>query len=117
WRYCQGKVARIGLTGRAGKEKGLKYKVGKFPFSASGKALAVGESEGFVKLILGEPHGEILDAHIIGNEATEMIVEMGLAMTLEATRDEIEATIHAHPTLSEAIHEAAGAACALPIHI
>ena len=85
--------------------------------SASGKALAVGDSEGFVKLILGEPHGEILGAHIIGNEATEMIAEMGLAMNLEATHEEIEATIHAHPTLSEAIHEAVGAAYGLAIHI
>ena len=115
--YCQPQVASIGLTERAAKEKGLKYKIGKFPFSASGKALAVGESEGFVKLILGEPHGEILGAHIIGNEATELIAEMGLAMNLEATRDEIEATIHAHPTLSEAVHEATGAAYGLAIHI
>ncbi len=115
--YCQPQVASIGLTERAAKEKGLKYKVGKFPFSASGKALAVGDSEGFVKLIFREPHGEILGAHIIGNEATELIAEMGLAITLEATHEEIEATIHAHPTLSEAIHEANGAAYGLAIHI
>jgi dihydrolipoamide dehydrogenase len=115
--YCQPQVASIGLTERAAKEKGLKYKIGKFPFSASGKALAVGDSEGFVKLILGEPHGEILGAHIIGNEATELIAEMGLAMKLEATHEDIEATIHAHPTLSEAIHEATGAAYGLAIHI
>ncbi len=70
-----------------------------------------------MKLILGEPHGEILGAHIIGTEATELIAEMGLAMNLEATHEEIEATIHAHPTLSEAIHEATGAAYGLAIHI
>ncbi len=115
--YCQPQVASVGLTERAAKEKGMKFKVGKFPFMASGKALAVGESEGFVKIIVGEPHGEILGAHIIGNEATELIAELGLAITLEATQDEIEATIHAHPTLSEAVHEAIGVAGGHAIHI
>ena len=115
--YCQPQVASVGLTERAAKEQGLKYKVGKFPFQANGKALAVGESDGFVKLILGEPHGEILGAHLIGAEATELIAELGLAINLEATHDEIEATIHAHPTLSEAIHEANGAAYGLAVHI
>lgn len=115
--YCQPQVASIGLTERAAKEKGLKFKIGKFPFIASGKALAVGESEGFVKLIIGEKHGEILGAHIIGADATEMIAELGLAMTLEATYDELIATIHAHPTLSEAVHEAAHASQGHAIHI
>jgi dihydrolipoamide dehydrogenase len=115
--YCQPQVASVGLTERAAKEKGLKYKVGKFPYMASGKARAIGEIEGFVKLILGEPHGEILGAHIIGSEATELIAELGLAITLEATYEEIEATIHAHPTLSEMIHEAAGEAHKKAIHI
>ncbi|MBV9488451.1 MAG: FAD-dependent oxidoreductase, partial [Verrucomicrobia bacterium] len=115
--YCQPQVASVGMTEQAAREKGLKYKVGKFPFSASGKALAVGESEGFVKLIIGEPHGEILGAHIIGPEATELIAELTLGMTLETTYEEIEATIHAHPTLSEAVHEATGAAFNLAIHI
>ncbi len=115
--YCQPQVASVGLTERAAKEKGLKYKVGKFPYMASGKARAIGESEGFVKLILGEPHGEIIGAHIIGAEATELIAELGLAITLEATSEEIEATIHAHPTLSEMIHEAAGQAHGLAIHL
>jgi dihydrolipoamide dehydrogenase len=115
--YCQPQVASVGLTERAAKEKGLKYKVGKFPYMASGKARAIGEIEGFVKLILGEPHGEILGAHIIGSEATELIAELGLAITLEATYEEIEATIHPHPTLSEMIHEAAGEAHKKAIHI
>ena len=84
---------------------------------ASGKARAIGEIDGFVKLIYGEPHGELLGAHIVGPEATEMIAEMGLAITAEVTKDEIEATIHAHPTLSEAIHEATGVAYGHPIHI
>jgi dihydrolipoamide dehydrogenase len=114
--YCQPQVASVGLTERAAKEKGLKYKVGKFPFMASGKALAVGEPEGFVKLLVGEPHGEILGAHIIGADATEMIAELGLAITLEATYDELIATIHAHPTLSEAVHEAAHASHGQAIH-
>ena len=115
--YCQPQVASIGLTERAAKKSGKKFRIGKFPFSASGKARAIGETDGFVKLIIGEPHGEILGAHIIGPEATEMIAELGLAMTLEATYEEIEATIHAHPTLSESVHEAAGQAFGHAIHI
>jgi len=115
--YCQPQVASVGLTERAAKERGLRFKVGKFPFSASGKARAVGETDGFVKLIFGEPYGELLGAHIVGAEATELIAEMGLAITLEATHEEIEATIHAHPTLSEAVHEATGQAFGTAIHI
>jgi len=115
--YCHPQVASVGLTERAAKEKKLKYKVGKFPFLASGKALAVGESEGFVKLLYGEPHGELIGAHIIGADATEMIAELGLALTLEATHEEIAATIHAHPTLSEAVFEATHAAEGNAIHI
>lgn len=115
--YCQPQVASVGLTERAVKEKGLTYKVGKFPFQASGKALSVGEPEGFVKLIFGEENGELLGAHIIGSEATEMIAELGLAITLEATFEELEATIHAHPTLSEVVHEASSNAFGHAIHI
>ncbi len=115
--YCHPQVASVGLTERAAKEKGLKFKVGKFPFMASGKARAIGEIEGFVKILYGDPHGEVLGAHIIGPEATEMIAEMGLAITGELTKDEIEATIHAHPTLSEAVHEATGVAYGHAIHI
>ena len=115
--YCQPQVASVGLSERAAKEKGLQFKVGKFPFMASGKALAVGESEGFVKLLIGEKYGEILGAHIIGADATEMIAELGLAITTEATIDDVLATIHAHPTLSEAVHEAAHASQGHAIHI
>jgi len=115
--YCHPQVGSVGLTERAAKEKGLKFKVGKFPFMASGKARAIGDADGFVKLIIGEPNGEILGAHIVGPEATEMIAELGLAITMEATYEEIEATIHAHPTLSEAVHEATGAAFGHAIHI
>lgn len=110
-------MASVGLSERDAREKGLQFKVGKFPFSASGKARALGEVEGFVKLIFGEPHGELLGAHIIGPEAKEMIAELGLALTLEATYEEIEATIHAHPTLSEAVPEATGQAFGEAIHL
>jgi len=115
--YCQPQVASVGLTERAAKENGIKFKVGKFPFLANGKALAAGEPEGFVKLLVGEPYGEIIGAHIIGAEATELIAELGLAINLEATHDDLEATIHAHPTLSEAVHEAVSNAFGLAIHI
>ncbi|HEY8899300.1 MAG TPA: dihydrolipoyl dehydrogenase [Chthoniobacterales bacterium] len=114
--YCHPQVASMGLTERAAKEKGLKYKVGKFAFMASGKARAIGETDGFVKLITGEKHGEILGAHLIGADATEMLAELGLAMNSELTLDEIHATIHAHPTLSESVHEAALAAEGHAIH-
>ena len=115
--YCQPQVASVGLTERAAKEKGLKFKVGKFPFMASGKARAIGEIDGFVKVLIGNEFGEILGAHIVGPEATEMIAELGLAINMEATYEEIEATIHAHPTLSEAVHEAVGNAFGHAIHI
>jgi dihydrolipoamide dehydrogenase len=115
--YCQPQVASVGLTERAAKEKGLKYKIGKFPFQVSGKAQAVGHTEGFVKLIVGEPYGEILGAHIIGHEATEMIAEYGLARELEADAESIVKTIHAHPTLSEAMMEAAAVAEGECIHL
>jgi len=115
--YCQPQVASTGLTEKAAKEKGLSYKVGKFPFTASGKAVAAAESEGFVKVIADAKTGEIYGAHIIGAEATELIAEYGLAMDLEASVDEIHHTIHAHPTLSEANMEAAAAVTGEAIHI
>ncbi len=104
--YCYPEVASVGKTERALKEEGVAYKVGKFPYQALGKAQASGETEGFVKLLFGKEHGEVLGAHIIGENATDLISEMGLALSLEATIDDIHATIHAHPTLAEAIHEA-----------
>ena len=105
--YCNPQVASIGLTEEACKERGLEYTVGKFPFSASGKAQALGQTQGFTKIITSKQHGEILGAHMIGENVTELIAEMGLARRLEATSAEITATIHAHPTLSEAVMEAA----------
>ncbi|MBP6507577.1 MAG: dihydrolipoyl dehydrogenase [Opitutaceae bacterium] len=115
--YCQPQIASTGLTEKAAKEKGLVYKVGKFPFTASGKAVASAESEGFVKVISDAKTGEIYGAHIIGSEATELIAEYGLAMELEATVEEVHQTIHAHPTLSEANMEASAAALGEAIHI
>jgi dihydrolipoamide dehydrogenase len=104
--YCHPEVASVGLTEAQCKEKGLKYKVGKFPFSANGRARTSGETEGFVKIIREEKHGEILGAHIIGAHATEMIHELGLARENEYTVEEIDLFVHAHPTLSEGIAEA-----------
>ena len=115
--YCQPQVASIGMTEQKAKEDGIAYRVGKFPFAASGKAVASNHSEGFVKLLVGEKYGEILGAHIIGSDATELIAEYGLGMKLEATVEEIHETIHAHPTLSEALAEAAAATHGIAIHI
>lgn len=105
--YCNPQVGSIGLTEQACKEQGIEINVGKFPFAASGKAQALGETDGFVKLITGKKHGEILGAHMIGEGVTELVAEMGLAIRLEATAEELINTIHAHPTMSEAVHEAA----------
>jgi len=114
--YCHPQVASIGLTEEACKEKGLDYSVGKFPFAASGKAQALGQTQGFTKIITDKKHGEILGAHMIGENVTELIAEMGLARRLEATGTEITATMHAHPTLSEAVMEAALGAEGRMIH-
>ena len=104
--YCHPEVASVGLTEQQCKDKKLDYKVGKFPFSANGRARTAGESEGFVKIIRGAKYGEILGAHIVGAHATEMIHELVLARTNEYTVEEVDLAIHAHPTLSEAIAEA-----------
>ena len=105
--YCQPQVASVGMTEKAARAAGYELKIGKFPFKASGKARAIGETDGFVKLVIDAKYGEILGAHIVGSEATEMIAELGLARSLEATGESVFRTIHAHPTLSEAVMEAA----------
>ncbi len=105
--YCNPQIASIGMTERAVKEQGIDYVVGKYQLKPHGKAVAVGANEGLVKIITSKPYGEILGAHIIGEDASELIAEMGLAKRLEATAEDIISTIHAHPTMSEAIHEAA----------
>lgn len=115
--YCQPQVASVGLTEAKAKELGYELKIGKFPFMASGKAFAVGEREGFVKLIFDAKYGELLGGHIIGSEATELIAEVALARTMEATAHSIVKTVHAHPTLSESVMEAAAHAYGEAIHI
>jgi dihydrolipoamide dehydrogenase len=115
--YCQPQVASIGMTEEKAKEAGYELKIGRFPYSASGKARAIGAREGLVKLIFDKKYGELLGAHIIGSEATELIAELGIAKSLEATPVELRRTMHAHPTLSEMIMEAAGDADGQAIHI
>ena len=104
--YCQPQVAAVGLTERQAREKGFDIKVGKYPFTACGKARAIGETQGFVKVIFDSQYRELLGAHIIGPQATELIAEFGLAKSLECNDEEITHAIHAHPTLSEAVMEA-----------
>jgi dihydrolipoamide dehydrogenase len=115
--YCQPQIASTGLTEKQAKEKKLDYKVGKFPFTASGKAVAAGDSEGFVKVISDAKTGEVYGVHILGNEAPELIAEYVLAMNTELSIDEVHRSIHAHPTLSEALMEAAAATMGEAIHI
>ncbi len=116
--YCQPQVASIGLTEPAARQKfGEGVQVGRFPFQALGKAIASDETEGFVKLVFAGRHAQLVGAHILGSEATEMIAELGMAVALEATRDDILSTIHAHPTMSEAVLEAALAAAGRAIHL
>jgi dihydrolipoamide dehydrogenase len=115
--YCRPQVASIGATEAKAKENGREVMVGKFPFTASGKAVALGETDGFVKVVADKGTGEILGVHIVGPEATEIIHEFAVGRTLEATVEEIMHTIHAHPTLSEAALEATLAALGQAIHI
>ena len=105
--YCHPQVASVGLTERAAREQGYELKIGKFPFTANGKAHGIGEAQGFVKLIFEAEYGELLGAHMIGPDVTELIAEMGLARSLDATVQTVFKTVHAHPTLSEAVMEAA----------
>lgn len=105
--FCEPQIGSVGYTEAEAREAGHEVKVATFPFQAIGRALTTGEADGFVKLVADQTYNEILGAHIIGPEASELVHEMGLALTLEATAAEIEATIHAHPTLFEGVHEAA----------
>jgi dihydrolipoamide dehydrogenase len=114
--YCHPEVASVGLTEQQCKDKKIAYKVGKFPFSANGRARTSGETEGFVKLISDPKYGEILGAHIVGPHATELIHELVVARANEFTVEEISHSIHAHPTLSEAIAEATWDAQGRMIH-
>ncbi len=115
--YCSPEVASVGYTEEAAKEAGFELKVGKFPFSASGKASAAGQKEGFVKLIFDAKYGELLGAHMIGYNVTEMIAEIVAIRKLETTGEELIKTVHPHPTMSEAVMEAAAAAYGEVIHL
>lgn len=115
--YTSPEVASVGMTEKAAKEAGYTVKVGKFPYTASGKAAAAGAKEGFVKLIFDEKYGELLGAHMIGANVTEMIAELVVAKKLETTGEEIIKSVHPHPTMSEAVMEAAAAAYGEVIHI
>ena len=115
--YCSPEVASVGITEQKAKEKGLDILVGKFPFTASGKAKAAGKSDGFVKLIIDKKYGEVLGAHFIGENVTEMIAEIIVARKLETTGMQILKSVHPHPTMSEAIMEAAAAAYGEVIHL
>ena len=115
--YCQPEIASVGYTEAKAKEAGYEIKVGKFPFSASGKASAAGAKDGFVKLIFDAKYGELLGAHMIGANVTEMIAEIVVARKLEITGHELIKTVHPHPTMSEAVMEAAAAAYGEVIHM
>jgi len=115
--YCSPEIASVGYTEKAAKEAGYEIKVGKFPFTASGKASAAGAKDGFVKLIFDAKYGELLGAHMIGANVTEMIAEIVAIRKLETTGHELIKTIHPHPTMSEAVMEAAAAAYGEVIHI
>jgi dihydrolipoamide dehydrogenase len=115
--YCSPEIASVGYTEKAAKEAGYEIKVGKFPFSASGKASAAGAKDGFVKLIFDAKYGEFLGAHMLGHNVTEMIAEVVTARKLEATGHEIIKSVHPHPTMSEAVMEAAAAAYDEVIHL
>jgi dihydrolipoamide dehydrogenase len=108
--YCHPEVASIGLTEAKARERGHDVQIGKFPFSAVGKARVMNDTEGFVKIVTDKKYGEVLGVHIVGPRATDLIAEAGAAMNLEATAEDLVRTIHAHPTLSEAVHGAAEAA-------
>jgi dihydrolipoamide dehydrogenase len=114
--YCDPEVASVGLTEAAAKKEGYDVRVGKFPFSASGKARILGEEEGFVKVVSEAKYDELLGVHIIGPHATELIAEAGVALQLESTAEELGRTIFAHPTISEAVMEAAEGVHGLTIH-
>ncbi|MGC8855329.1 MAG: dihydrolipoyl dehydrogenase, partial [Anaerolineae bacterium] len=115
--YCQPQIASFGLTEAQAKERGYTVQIGRFPFQANGKALGLGDYAGFVKLVVDEKYGEILGAHMIGPEVTELLPELTLAHMMELTPHEIARNVHAHPTLSEVLMEAAHAAEGAAIHI
>ena len=115
--YCSPEIASVGLTEKKAIDLGYKIKIGKFPFSASGKASASGHKDGFVKVIFDEKYGELLGCHMIGSNVTDMIAEAVVARKLETTGHEILKTVHPHPTMSEAVMEAVADAYEEVIHL
>jgi dihydrolipoamide dehydrogenase len=115
--YSHPQIASFGWTEAQAREKGFEIRVGKFPLQANGKALGLGDYAGFCKLIIDAKYGEILGAHLIGVEVSELLPELTLAQRMELTAEEIASNIHAHPTLSEVIMESAHAALGRPIQI
>jgi dihydrolipoamide dehydrogenase len=115
--YCHPQVASVGLTQRAAKEKGIDVKIGKFPFLANGKAIALGEDQGLIKTIFDKKTGQLLGAHMVGAEVTELIQGFVIAMGLETTEEDLMHTVFPHPTLSEMMHESVLDAYGRVIHM
>ena len=115
--YCHPEIGSVGMTEANAKEAGYEVKIGKFPFTANSRASIVGQHEGFIKIVTDAKYGEILGVHIIGPHATELIAEACVAMQLESTAEELGRTMHAHPTVSEAVMEAAEGVHGMAIHI
>jgi dihydrolipoyl dehydrogenase len=115
--YCEPEIAAVGLTEAEAARRGIAVRTGTVPMRALGKALAIGKTEGFAKVVLDAKYGAVLGVHMIGHAVTELIAAAGLARTLEATADEVVATSHAHPTLSEAFREASLAALGRAVNI
>ncbi len=115
--YCDPEIGSVGLTEREAQERGFEVRVGTFPFFVLGRAKMAGETEGFVKIVADKKYDEVLGVHMIGPRATELVAEATLALRLECTVEELVRTIHAHPTFSEAVGEAAHAAHGAAIHM
>jgi dihydrolipoamide dehydrogenase len=115
--FSQPQIASFGLTEEQAKERGYEVEIGRFPFQPNGKALAMGENVGWVKMVVDAKYGEILGAHLVGPEVTELLPELTIAHMMELTPAEIARNVHIHPTLSEALMEAAHVAEGTPIHI
>jgi dihydrolipoamide dehydrogenase len=115
--YCQPQIASVGLTEKAAKEQGREIKVGRFPFAGNGKAIALGEDQGLVKTIFDAKTGQLLGAHMVGAEVTELIQGFVIAMQLETTEEDLMHTVFPHPTLSEMMHESVLDAYGRAIHV
>jgi dihydrolipoamide dehydrogenase len=115
--YCQPQIASVGLSEAAATAAGLSFTVGKFPLSANGKARAIGASEGFVKVLVGKKHGEILGAHLVGHDVSELLANFVMARGAEVNAETFLHTVHAHPTVGEAMYEAVAEAVGKGAHL